>query len=208
VASFSQSDGPGLVADWDGTITERDSLVMVLERFGDWEECRRLGDQLFSGEITLHEEIERQFATVTSPLEDVVAWVLENVRVRPGLPELVERFHPLVVSSGLHELIEPVLAREGVEVELLANRAVPSPEGWRVIWRDETLCPVCGQACKRRTLPAERPIVYVGDGYSDRCAALAADRVFATRGLAKYLDELGVAYEPFEDLHDVANGLS
>jgi 2-hydroxy-3-keto-5-methylthiopentenyl-1-phosphate phosphatase len=180
---------------------------MVLERFGDWEECQRLGDLLFAGEITLHEEIDRQFATVTAPLEDVVAWVLENVRVRPGLPELVERFRPLVVSSGLHELIDPVLAREGVEVELLANRAVPSPDGWRVIWRDDSMCPVCGQACKRRTLPAERPIVYVGDGYSDRCAALAADRVFATRGLAKYLDELGVAYEPFEDLHDVTRGL-
>jgi 2-hydroxy-3-keto-5-methylthiopentenyl-1-phosphate phosphatase len=180
---------------------------MVLEQFGDWEKCRRLGDQLFRGEITLHEEIDRQFATVTAPLEDVVAWVLENVRVRPGLPELVERFRPLVVSSGLHELIDPVLAREGVEVELLANRALPSPDGWRVIWRDETLCPVCGQACKRRTLPADAPIVYVGDGYSDRCAALAADRVFATRGLAAYLDELGVAYEPFEDLRDVARAL-
>jgi 2-hydroxy-3-keto-5-methylthiopentenyl-1-phosphate phosphatase len=181
---------------------------MVLERFGDWEECQRLGDQLFRGEITLHDEIDRQFATVTAPLEDVVAWVLENVRVRPGLPELVERFRPLVVSSGLHELIDPVLAREGVEVELLANRAVPSTEGWRVIWRDESVCLVCGQACKRRTLPiSDGKIVYVGDGYSDRCAALAADRVFATRGLAKYLDELGVAYEPFEDLHDVARGL-
>ena len=70
-----------------------------------------------------------------------------------------------------------------------------------------SVCPVCGQACKRRTLPAEGPIVYVGDGYSDRCAALAADRVFATRGLAQYLDELGVAYEPFDDLHDVTRGL-
>jgi 2-hydroxy-3-keto-5-methylthiopentenyl-1-phosphate phosphatase len=180
---------------------------MVLEQFGDWEECRRLGDLLFRGEITLHEEIDRQFATVTAPLEDVVAWVLENVRVRPGLPELVERFRPLVVSSGLHELIDPVLAREGVEVELLANRGVPSPDGWRVIWRDETVCPVCGQACKRRTLPAGGPIIYVGDGYSDRCAALAADRVFATRGLAAYLDELGVAYERFEDLRDVTHAL-
>jgi 2-hydroxy-3-keto-5-methylthiopentenyl-1-phosphate phosphatase len=182
--------------------------VTVLEHFGDWEQCQRLGGQLFAGEITLHEEIERQFATVTAPLEEVVAWVVENIRVRPGLAELVEQFHPLVVSSGLHELIDPVLVREGVQVDLLANRAVPSPEGWRVIWRDETLCPVCGQACKRRTLPAERPIVYVGDGYSDRCAALAADRVFATRGLAKYLDELGVPYEPFDDLFDVVNGLS
>jgi 2-hydroxy-3-keto-5-methylthiopentenyl-1-phosphate phosphatase len=180
---------------------------MVLERFGDWGECRRLGDLLFSGQITLHEEIERQFATVTAPLVDVAAWVVENVRVRPGLSELVERFRPVVVSSGLHELIEPVLAREEVEVELVANRVDPRPDGWRVRWRDQTVCSVCGQPCKRVFLPADGPVVFVGDGYSDRCAALAADRVFARRGLAEYLDEQGIAYEPFDDLHEIGVAL-
>ena len=53
-----------LIVDWDGTITERDSLLMVLEQFGDWEESERLGEELFAGKITLREEIERQFATV------------------------------------------------------------------------------------------------------------------------------------------------
>jgi 2-hydroxy-3-keto-5-methylthiopentenyl-1-phosphate phosphatase len=196
-----------LVVDWDGTITERDSLIAVLEQFGDRPECERLGERLFAGEITLHEEIEGQFATVTAPLGEVVAWVVENVVVRPGLPELVEHFRPVVVSSGLNELIEPVLAREGVEVELLANRAEPRPDGWRIHWRDETTCPTCGQPCKRVFLPPEGEVVYVGDGYSDRCAALAADRVFARRGLAKYLDEQGVAYEPFDDLHQIAAAL-
>ena len=80
-----------LIVDWDGTITERDSLLMVLEQFGDWEECERLGEELFAGKITLREEIERQFATVHAPQDEVVAWAVENVRVRPGLHELVER---------------------------------------------------------------------------------------------------------------------
>jgi 2-hydroxy-3-keto-5-methylthiopentenyl-1-phosphate phosphatase len=182
--------------------------VAALERFGDWEECQRLGDRLFAGEITLQEEIDGQFATVTAPVAEVAVWVVENIAVRPGFAELVERFRPLVVSSGLHELIEPVLAREGVEVELLANRVDARPDGWRVSWRDEVVCAVCGQPCKRRTLPVDGEVVYVGDGYSDRCAALAADRVFATDGLAEYLDAQGVAYERFADLQDVAQRLS
>jgi 2-hydroxy-3-keto-5-methylthiopentenyl-1-phosphate phosphatase len=181
---------------------------MVLEQFGDWEECRRLGEQLFRGEITLREEIDGQFATVTAPLDEVVEWVVENVRVRPGFPELVERFHPVVVSSGFHELIDPVLAREGVQVDLLANRLEARPDGWRPIWRELPVCAVCGQPCKRSTLPANGEVVYVGDGYSDRCAALAADRIFARRGLAEYLDDQGVAYEPFDDLHQIAAALS
>lgn len=196
-----------LVLDWDGTVTERDTLVMVLERFGDAETCDRLARQMFAGEITLQEELDGQFAEVTASLPEVVAFVLDNVAVRPGLKELV-RLRPLVISSGFHELIDPVLEREGVEVDLLANHVEARPDGWRIRWRDETLCATCGQPCKRAALPeGEGPLVYAGDGFSDRCAALAADRIFARRGLAQYLDERGVAYERFDDLHDIASAL-
>jgi 2-hydroxy-3-keto-5-methylthiopentenyl-1-phosphate phosphatase len=65
---------------------------------------------------------------------------------------------------------------------------------------------VCGEPCKRSALPPGG-IVYVGDGFSDRCAALAADRVFARDGLARYLDSVGAAYEPFEDFRDIATAL-
>jgi HAD superfamily phosphoserine phosphatase-like hydrolase len=196
-----------LIVDWDGTITERDSLLAVLEEFGDWEECRRLGKLLLAGKIPLREEIDRQFATVTAPLDEVVAWVVDNVRVRPGLPELAA-LNPIVVSSGFHELIDPVLAREGVTLDLHANNVEARPDGWRPVWRELPVCAVCGQPCKRSDLPENGQVVYVGDGYSDRCAALAADRVFARRGLAAYLDEQGIAYEPFDDLYQVAAALS
>ena len=49
--------------------------------------------------------------------------------------------------------------------------------------------------------------MYVGDGFSDRCIAEAADRVFARDGLARYLGGRGVAYEPFDDFYDVAGAL-
>jgi 2-hydroxy-3-keto-5-methylthiopentenyl-1-phosphate phosphatase len=180
---------------------------MVLLEFGDVGAYLRAEEDL-GRSLSLHEVISLEFETVKAPLALVVDWVVANVRVRPGFRELVERHRPLVVSSGFHELIEPVLAREGVAVELLANRLDPRPDGWRVLWRDETICAVCGEACKRATLPVEDGVVYVGDGYSDRCAALAAGRVFATDGLARYLDEQGVAYEPFTDLRDVVDGLT
>ncbi len=183
-------------------MTEVDSLHMVLLQFGDVGVYERAEDDL-GGRLTLHDVIEVEFATVRAPLEEVTAWLVQNVRVRPGFGELVERFRPLVVSSGFHELIEPVLEREGVEVELRANRLDPRADGWRMRWRDESVCAVCCEPCKRGSV-ADGPFVYVGDGYSDRCVALAAERVFARDGLAAYLDEQGVAYERFDDLHDVA----
>jgi 2-hydroxy-3-keto-5-methylthiopentenyl-1-phosphate phosphatase len=57
-------------------------------------------------------------------------------------------------------------------------------------------------------LPRDREIVFVGDGYSDRCAALAADRVFARDGLAEYLRERGVVHEPFTDFVALGDALS
>jgi 2-hydroxy-3-keto-5-methylthiopentenyl-1-phosphate phosphatase len=187
-------------------VTEVDSLHLVLLEFGDPTAYLRAEDDL-GRSLTLHEVIALEFTTVTAPLGEVVDWVVENVRVRPGFPELVARHRPLIVSSGFHELIEPVLAREGVEADLRANRLDPDPAGWRVRWRDEAVCAVCGEPCKRSTLPPG-PVAYAGDGYSDRCAALAADRVFAIDGLAAYLDEQGVAYESFRDLRDIAAAMS
>jgi 2-hydroxy-3-keto-5-methylthiopentenyl-1-phosphate phosphatase len=179
---------------------------MVLLEFGDTGVYERAEDDL-GRTLTLHEVIEVEFATVRAPLDEVTAWLVENVRIRPGFRELAERFRPLVISSGFHELIEPVLAREGVDVELRANRLDPRPEGWRIHWRDEAVCAVCGEPCKRASL-ANGPFVYVGDGYSDRCVALAAEKVFARDGLAAYLDEQEVEYVPFETLDDVSKTLS
>lgn len=190
-----------LFVDWDGTVTVEDSLVQVIHAFGDPSILAELEPRV-GVDLTLHEEIAAEFAAVDAPLADVVDWVLANVEVRTGLAELAAH-RPVIVSAGFHELIEPVLRREGIELEVLANRVEPSPDGWRVHFRDEAACSRCGEPCKRAGV-AGPPYAYVGDGYSDRCAALAADRVFARDSLARHLDELGVAYEPFEDLLEVA----
>jgi 2-hydroxy-3-keto-5-methylthiopentenyl-1-phosphate phosphatase len=228
-----------LVLDWDGTVTERDTLDVVLEEFGDAEVYERAEVELEAGRMTLNEVIAAEFATVKAPLDEVVAHVVEHARVRPGFAELARSWHPLVVSSGFRELIEPVLERAGVlgEVELRANSVEARPDGWRVDFRVAQMCAECGEACKRRDVEelkrvdrsfqtdawAEptRPgagtaggasggdvpageVVYAGDGHSDHCASLAADRVFATDGLARWLDEQGVPYRPLTDFHALA----
>jgi 2-hydroxy-3-keto-5-methylthiopentenyl-1-phosphate phosphatase len=56
-------------------------------------------------------------------------------------------------------------------------------------------------------LPAGPGLVYIGDGYSDRCPALACDRVFARDFLSRFLTDEGVPFESFETLHDVVAAL-
>jgi 2-hydroxy-3-keto-5-methylthiopentenyl-1-phosphate phosphatase len=195
-----------VVLDWDGTVTEVDGLHLVLEEFGDvtiYDEAeRRLGRGL-----TLHEVIAWEFRSVRAPLAEVVDWLLGNVRIRDGFAAFAREHRPLVVSSGFHELIEPVLAREGVELEVRANRLDPRREGWVARFRNEDPCPVCGEACKRADVAGLDGFVYAGDGFSDRCVALAASRVFARDGLARYLVARGAAFEPFDDFRDLARAL-
>ena len=156
--------------------------------------------------MTLNEVIAAEFATVTVPLEEAVTWLLEHTRIRPGFAELARAYHPLILSSGFHETIEPLLEREGVlgEVELRANRLDPRPDGWRVRFRARHECAKCGEPCKRQELP-EGELVYAGDGHSDFCAAQAATTVFATDRLATYLDERGIRYRPLTDFFQLAN---
>ena len=196
-----------IVVDWDGTVTEVDGLHLVLQEFGD-ERIFDAAESKLGGELTLHEVIALEFETVRAPIDEVVAWMRANVRIRAGFDEFARAHDPLIVSSGFHELIEPLLAREGLRLDVVANRLDARPEGWRVLFREADVCHVCGEQCKRSDVTGhDEGFVYVGDGFSDRCVALAASRVFARDGLAEYLTARDVAFERFEDFYDVERAL-
>lgn len=195
-----------LVLDWDGTVTEVDTLHAAIAEFGDGDVFRAMESEI-GRRLTLREVIAIEMETITAPLEQVVAFLVETVPLRPGFGEIVERHDPLVVSMGFHELIAPLLKRDGVEVRVGANRLDPQPAGWKAIFRPQATCEVCGEPCKRSDVAGLDGFVYVGDGFSDRCVAQAARRIFARDGLATYLAGNGVAFEVFDDFYDVASAL-
>jgi 2-hydroxy-3-keto-5-methylthiopentenyl-1-phosphate phosphatase len=197
-----------LILDWDGTVTVDDTLILALREFGDWQVYLDAAAALARGEITLHEEIRRDAESIRTPIGEVVAWLVTHLELRPGFHELAEAHRPTIVSSNFRQLIEPILEREALELEVRANEIQWHPDGWRASFRNGDVCGTCGEPCKRADLPTNGEVVYVGDGYSDRCAAQAADRIFARDGLARYLAEQGIAYEPFDDLHEVARSLA
>jgi 2-hydroxy-3-keto-5-methylthiopentenyl-1-phosphate phosphatase len=183
-----------------------DGLHLVLLEFGD-EAIYDEAETRLGRDLTLHDVIAFEFASVRAPLQEVVSWVRENVRVRPGFAEFARRHRPLIVSSGFHELIDPVLEREGVELEVRANGVDPQPDGWHVLFRNAEPCAVCAEPCKRADLVGIEGFTYVGDGVSDRCVALAATRVFARDGLARYLAAHQVDFEPFTDFYALERSL-
>ena len=77
--------------DFDGTVTEDDLLDRIARDFGDPAVYQEVEDGLDAGTMALREVITREFRPVTTPLDEVVSWVLENVRVRAGFRELVDQ---------------------------------------------------------------------------------------------------------------------
>lgn len=195
-----------LVLDWDGTVTEVDTLHAAIGEFGDADVFRAMESEI-GRRLTLREVIAVEMETITAPLEAVVAFLVETVSLRPGFAEIVERHDPLLVSMGFHELIAPLLERDGIEVRVVANRLDPRPAGWRAIFRPQAICDACGEPCKRSDVAGMSGVVYVGDGFSDRCVAQAASRVFARDGLATYLARNGVPFEPFDDFVQLDHAL-
>lgn len=196
-----------LVVDWDGTVTERDTLHMLIERFGDVAVFRALEADIDRGR-PLNDVIALELATIRASEDEVIGWLLENVRVRPGLRELVATHDPLIVSAGFRSLIDPILAREGIVARVVANTVEARPDGWRATFAPRPVCDVCGEPCKRAAIASLGPFAYAGDGISDRCVSLAATRVFARAGLAHWLTARAVPHEPFADLHDISRALS
>ena len=103
-----------IVVDFDGTITEQDTLD---------ELCRRLAPGVYEqveidlrdGRITLHECIRREFEPVGGDHDEIVAWAVDRARVRRGFAEFVlaaeARGHRVVVvSSGFESVIRALAA--------------------------------------------------------------------------------------------------
>ena len=206
-----------IACDFDGTITERDTLHLIVERFGERGLWDAIAPRLRAGELTVEQAMQLEFDSVRATSDEVVRMVLAEAGLRPGFRELVDwaaaRGHPLVVlSSGFRAVIDPLLAHwgfAGLDVE--ANDARFSPQGCTLVWADRgERCPLCARPCKRHDLRARarsERVVYVGDGVSDRCVAGVADLVFARADLARFLAVDGVPFVPFEDFVEVRERL-
>ena len=206
-----------IACDFDGTITERDTLHLIVERFGERGLWDAIVPRLRAGELTVQEAMQLQFDSVRATRDEVVRMVLAEAGLRAGFRELMDwaaaRGHRLVVlSSGFRAVIDPLLAHWGFAgLDVAGNDARFSPRGCTLLWADRGgPCELCGRPCKRHELRARAGsarVVYVGDGISDRCVAGMADLVFARADLARFLTADGVAFLPFEDFVDVRERL-
>ncbi len=193
--------------DFDGTITTRDTIVFLTERFGAGHGFRSgVLSRIKSGEWSVFEAIEHELATVTISWEEAVQALKANIKVDEFFEEFVAWCHKRslriqVVSSGMRPVVELFVGHLGLEI--YAHPVTITPQGWH--YRPDTAVmkiPVLEEA-RRHT---ER-LIYVGDGTSDVCAIPYVDDLFAKRYLAEYCEANKVPYVPFDTFRDVQQSL-
>ncbi len=128
----------------------------------------------------------------------------------PGFGPLVDAVRAAgaeltVVSDGFGFYVQDACAPLGVDV--LTN-AVDFATGELLFPHEDRCCPcsscgVCKQAPIKDAAYRGQTTVLIGDGASDRKAALLADIVFAKGPLASWCAMSGVTCTPFDTLGDV-----
>ncbi|MBV9411675.1 MAG: HAD-IB family phosphatase [Acidimicrobiia bacterium] len=198
--------------DFDGTMTVVDSGVHLLQRLGDdsWLSI----DELYSaGAIGSRECLEREWELLPHD-ETALREAARDVALDPHAERLVADLRGAgaevtVVSDGFGFYADEVCARLGVPV--LTN-AVDWSTGSLGFPNLDRCCPcsscgTCKQAPIKDARRRGRTTIFVGDGISDRKAALLADVLFAKDRLAEWCEFSGVEHVPFGTLADVHSAL-
>jgi 2-hydroxy-3-keto-5-methylthiopentenyl-1-phosphate phosphatase len=198
--------------DFDGTVSTADIGVHLLERFGA-AEWRELDSQYGAGLMGSRECLMDEWALIDASEAELRAAAGE-VPLDPGFPDLVRGLRAAgaevtIVSDGFGFYVEEACAPLGVDV--LTN-AVDFGAGELRFPHEDRCCPcstcgMCKQAPVKDARYRGRTTVLVGDGISDRKAALLADMVFAKGGLRHWCARNGVPHRRFDVLDEVRAAL-
>ena len=75
-----------IACDFDGTITQNDTLHLIVRRYGDGDLWEAIEPRLRAGELTLEQAMEAEFAGVRATPEQVRELVLRDAGMRAGSP--------------------------------------------------------------------------------------------------------------------------
>jgi 2,3-diketo-5-methylthio-1-phosphopentane phosphatase len=194
--------------DYDGTISTRDTGIVLLERFAP-PEWRAIDEEYVRGEIGSRVCLLDEWDLLPKDEAGLRAAASE-VPLDPGLEQLVGALRDAgaelaIVSDGFGFYVHDRLA--DLEVPIVTNDVDWSTGALEFPNADRCCaCSSCG-TCKQAPIKDAKhrglSTVLVGDGASDQKAALLVDVLFAKDGLARWCELAGVPYRPFTTLADV-----
>ena len=201
--------------DFDGTITDLDTFDHLVVTCASEDAWRYYECQLTRGTMSVRDALDAQARLIRGTVDDVDRLLVQSVRFDPTFASFVRRCRSrdialVVLSSGIGELIRRAMVRNDLaEVEVRANEADPSPQGWTMRFADESDNGHDKAAAVRAFQRDGARVVFVGDGISDFDAALAADVRFARAGrsLERFLKKKNVGFTSFSSFAQIERAL-
>ena len=206
-----------IFCDFDGTLTNQDTLVVLLEKYAD-SDWYSIEKRALMGEIDEREALRAELALITAP--DAVLEKTLQAEIRPaqgvdGLVNLVrgKQWTVTVLSGALIRFSGMLWKHWGYGgILIFANDHRRNGDG-RIEVIPATTPKIKGHCnhCKRwhleEAIKRGSKVVYVGDGLTDFCPAEAAHRRYAKGTLLEYLRKQNIEAIQFNDLTEVAEDL-
>ncbi len=200
-----------IYTDFDGTISRRDIINSVLDKYADlsWLEL----DKLFlKDKISSSECLTGQIALLCDLPDKNILEIAETVGIDKSFIPFFNfcagnKIDIEIVSDGMDIYINHLLKINNIKVRKI-NSNIYKGQGIVEFPHNKCLCEKDCANCKKSHLDIKSFIVYIGDGKSDFCPAMSSDLVFAKGSLEKYLRKNQKEFYSFESFSDVLIVLS
>ena len=160
--------------DFDGTLSDSEMTVLLGERAGVADEMARITQRAMNDEIGYAESL-RERAGLLDGLRPVDArGAFDEVRLRPGMGELLERLaadhHVAILTGGFERGVAAALDAADTDVDTIVANRLPTDDDGRLTGtvegplvagtKDDALADLAGEVGADET-------VAVGDGAND-----------------------------------------
>ena len=204
------------IVDFDGTISVKDTIDAMLEKFAkptttqSWEDVEQ---EWLDGKITAVECMSRQIDMVQTDnisLENFFRGIQLDASFLPFYKHVTQFAKLVIASDGLDHAIKVATKNAGwPEIPVYSNHLKFVPEGIKMTFPlIKADCTGGNGMCKcavarELAVNAIGPIVLIGDGKSDACISGMADIVFAKGSLIKHCEKNEIKHYKFQTFADV-----
>ena len=220
---MTEPQKPILFLDFDGTISRRDAVDVILETYAD-PRWLTFEAEWREGRIGSRDCLRAQMSLVRASRKEIDG-LLDGIGIDEDLVALLEmcamqHVPAHIVSDGFDYCIRRILSGASQRVAALlrgGRMCAAHLESRGRLWRTDFPffhqtcghgCATCKPAVMRLLNKTNAPAIFVGDGFSDRYAVESADLVFAKDGLAEYCSANSIEHIPFQNLGDVASHIN
>jgi 2-hydroxy-3-keto-5-methylthiopentenyl-1-phosphate phosphatase len=211
-------NNPVIFCDFDGTVTEKDNIIAIMNRFAPegWE---KLKEGVLNRSISIKEGVGKMFSLLPVSLkEEIIEFALVNARIRPGFQEFLdftreEGIPVYIVSGGIDFFLEPIINKFGPFAGVYCNGSDFSQTAIKIEWPNScddqcsNDCGCCKPSIMRNLEQSDTYKIVIGDSVTDLEAAKQADYVFARDYLKIKCEEWAIPHTPFETFYDCIEAL-